>query len=335
MFTLDAVVVDLSEDTHAASAAVPGLPASRRAADGLLAGRGGPIRLQHLGRGDAQWRAALHGGRCGRGHVRGVLRHEDRAARPDRTRPSARRRTVPRLRACSEPRQHRLQRARRYSAGQRPRRRTRARLGHSLAGQHGLPGFGVLHRREIDLLGRLVPAIDQRRPHALAGRYRPVSRRSLHRRRERDRRRARDRFHLRRAGGGAAGCMRERRGAHTQHRHVTWHQWRRDRSARGAGKPACVGPLQLRQVQQPSGARGCHPRRCRRVGRKQRGEAAVPCAACARNQAARRERDGAHGRSRGGRPTPVPVARERRRRSSWRPAPWRRRAWRYSRFRRR
>ena len=85
-----------------------------------------------------------------------------RAARPDRARAPARRGAVPRLGARAEPRQHRLQRARRYSAVQRSRRGARARLGHSVARQHRVPRLGVLHGRQVDLLGWLVPAADRR-----------------------------------------------------------------------------------------------------------------------------------------------------------------------------
>ena len=44
-------------------------------------------------------------------------------------------------------------------------------------------------------------------------------------------------------GRRAAQCMRDRRGGHPRYRHVHWNERRRDRSARGTGKPARVRPL--------------------------------------------------------------------------------------------
>ena len=90
--------------------------------------------------------------------------------------------------------------------------------GIAVAGQCRVPGPGLLHRGQVDLLGRLVSAAHRGRPGALAGRHRAVPPRSLHRRRKRDRRGAGHRLHLRRAWRGGAERVRGRGRDDARHR---------------------------------------------------------------------------------------------------------------------
>ena len=261
-----------------------------------------------MGGGDREWRRSVLGGRHRRRDVWRVLRDEDFQAACEQAGAGARRRTLPRFRTCSESREGRTQRARRHLARQRPGCCSRARVGTAMARQRRISRPRVLHGREIDLLGRMVPTPDCGRSPGLARIDGSVSQCELHESRKRDRRRTRHRFHLRRfvqcALESSRGCCRlgaERRIRRRYERPPT-------RAACRAGQRAGFGPLQLRQVQQHAAPRRSNSRRCRRLRRERREPPALSGTHRARNQTAHGEWQGAHHRSRCERAAQVPSA---------------------------
>lgn len=91
----------------------------------------------------------------------------------------------------------------------RPRGRPRAGLGPAVAGQRAVPRAGLLRRRQVGLLGRLVPTAHRHRPRRLAARDRGLAQPPGQTGGERDRGNPGHRLHLRRPAGRAhAGCHR-------------------------------------------------------------------------------------------------------------------------------
>ena len=182
--------------------------------------------------------------------------------------------------------------------------------GASLARQRRVSRARLLHRRQVALLGRLVPAADRRRPGA-AGRL-PSS--QYLQRSTTPTSRARPASSRRRTSSSAT-CSRccSARSARPQaavpNIETTIGTAASSGAAGRAGQRAGVGPVQLRQVQQPAapGRRDPRRRRCSGMNDANRRLFLVPRGA--RHQAAHRRRRGAHRRGRRRRPAQVPARR--------------------------